>query len=175
MCRGELNAIVMMFKNYETNLMEMLNYRRQTNRAYLEWELGIVWKGLIGNYKQLTQLNIVHRDIRLAKVFFNPNSSTQPFQLVNLESARKLVKQAEAEEELMTVRGVDEASSEPVKKFIQDGVSVGLYNAYRYDLDCLIQVLLAIKALDPWQSQLRGSTDEVILELQKRHPDLQWA
>lgn len=46
--------------------------------------MAVIWKGLIGNYKQLMQQNIVHRDIRLSKILFNPNSPTQPFQFGNL-------------------------------------------------------------------------------------------
>lgn len=90
MSRGKANSVVMLFKEYETNLQEIIEYRRQANRLYTEWEIALIWRGLIANYKQLKNSGIVHRDIRLGKIFFNPKNKAQPYQLTNLESARRI-------------------------------------------------------------------------------------
>lgn len=48
---------------------------------------------------------IYHRDIRLGKIFFSPNTN-QPFQFVNLETARKINKSG-FDNDLLTVIGID--------------------------------------------------------------------
>lgn len=70
------------------------------------------------------------------------------------------------------MRGVDLTACDPIQEKIKEGENVALYDAFRYDLDCLIQVLLAIEHVDPWQSSRRSRENEVIDELKKPHPDL---
>ena len=47
---------------------------------------------------------------------------------------------------------------------------MSLYDGLRYDLDCLIQVLLAIESIDPWQAR-RDSSNPVIQELKQPLPN----
>ena len=85
MSRGKLNSLVMIFRRYETSLYEILMYRKQANSYNWNYpEILTLWKGLIYNYRQLSNSCIYHRDIRLGKILYTSESFNQPFQFVNL-------------------------------------------------------------------------------------------
>lgn len=84
MSRAKASAIVMIFKNYESSLLEIARYRQLADYHWSEAELVSLWKMVIGSYKHLKNLSISHRDIRLGKIFFTSENKNQPFQFVNL-------------------------------------------------------------------------------------------
>lgn len=92
MSRGKVSTIVMIFKNFETSLLEIARYRQLADYHWNEAELVTLWKILINNYKNLKNMSICHRDIRLGKIFYSSENKNQPFQLANLETARKVTK-----------------------------------------------------------------------------------
>lgn len=54
MSRGKLNALVMVFKYYETSLFEIMEYRKQADKYYwTEVEILHIWRSLISSYIEL--------------------------------------------------------------------------------------------------------------------------
>jgi serine/threonine protein kinase len=147
MSRGKSNTFVMIFKNYETSLLEIVRYRQLANYHWSEAELVMLWKILISNFKQLKNLSICHREIRLGKIFFTSDNRNQPYQFVNLETARKVTK-AESND-LLTVVGVDIFAERPMKEKIKSGDELAIYDPFAYDMACFIRVLLSLLNLDP--------------------------
>mgnify|MGYP003483912770 FL=1 len=116
MSRNKTNTMVMIFKNYETSLLEIVRYRQLAKYHWKEPEIVTLWKILINNYKQLASQSIVHRDIRLSNILYTPDSKSQPFQLANLSTARKITK-AESND-LLTVVGVNIFAEPPLREKI---------------------------------------------------------
>lgn len=141
----------MIFKYYEASLFEIVEYRRQAQRYYwTELELLHLWRSLISSYTDLNFCHIYHRDIRLSKVYYTPQNKSKPFQFVNLQSARKLVRNDS--DELLSVKGVNILAQAPIKYKIDSGDELALYDPLKYDIDCLISVLISTLNLDPYQS-----------------------
>lgn len=92
MSRGKANTLVMLCRNYECSLLEVVRYRQLADYHWSEAEVVSLWKMLISNYKQLSLLSICHRDIRLGKIFYNLDDRTKPFQFGNLCTARKITR-----------------------------------------------------------------------------------
>jgi hypothetical protein len=151
MSRAKACTFVMLFRNYETSLLEIARYRQLADYHWTEAELVTLWKILIANYKQLKNMSICHRDIRLGKIFYAPDNKSQPFQLANLETARKVSK-AEASD-LLTVVGVSLFAEPPMREKIENHEEVAMYDPLSYDIACLVRVLLSLLNLDPLESE----------------------
>ncbi len=147
MSRGKANTLVLLCRNYECSLLEVVRYRQLADYHWSEAEVVTLWKMLISNYRQLTILSISHRDIRLGKVFYTPDDRSRPYQFANLCTARK-VSRAEASD-LLTVVGVAPFAEPPMREKIEGGEEVGMYDPFNYDIACLVRVLLSILNLDP--------------------------
>lgn len=92
MSRGKANTLVMLCKNYECTLLEVVRYRQLADYHWTEAEVVSLWKMIVSNYRQLSLLSICHRDIRLGKIFYSPEDRTKPFQFANLSTARKMTR-----------------------------------------------------------------------------------
>jgi hypothetical protein len=113
MSRAKACTLVMIFRNYEVSLLEIVRYRQLAEYHWSEAELVTLWKLLISNYKKMKNLSICHRDIRLGKIFYTSDNRSHPFQFANLETARK-VSRAEASD-LLTVVGVSLFAESPMR------------------------------------------------------------
>jgi serine/threonine protein kinase len=147
MSRNKTNTIVMIFKNYETSLLEIARYRQLAQHHWREAEIVTLWKILVNNYKQLAIQSIVHRDIRLSNILYTPDSKSQPFHLANLSTARKITK-AESND-LLTVVGVNIFAETPLREKIESEAVLASYDPFAYDTACLIRVLLSVLNLNP--------------------------
>lgn len=142
--------MVMVFKNFECSLFEIVRYRQLAEYHWKEQELVTIWKVIINNYKQLATQSISHRQIRLSSILFTPDSKNQPFQLANLSTARKTTK-AEAND-LLTVVGVNIFAEPPLRDKIESEAVLASYDPFAYDIACLIRVLLSILNLNPLEN-----------------------
>lgn len=163
MSRGKACTFVMLFRNYEASLLEIVRYRQLADYHWSEAELVTLWKMLVANYRQLHSLAICHRDIRLGKVFFAPDNKSQPFQLANLATARKVTK-AEAND-LLTVVGVSLFAEPPLREKIENQEEVAMYDPLSYDVACLVRVLLSLLNLDPLESESLVCRNERLLPI----------
>jgi hypothetical protein len=55
-------------------------------------------------------------------------------------------------EELLSVKGINIIAEAPIKFKIESGEELAHYDPLRYDLDCLISVLISTLVLDPYQT-----------------------
>jgi serine/threonine protein kinase len=73
MSRGTMNALVMIFKYFETSLLDIMQYRKQAQGyGWNEQETMYIWMKIIKGYRELRENNIYHRDIRLSNIFYTP-------------------------------------------------------------------------------------------------------
>lgn len=161
MSRSQTHTMVLIFKNYESSLFEIVRYRQLADHPWTHPELLTLWKTLIANYRQLASQSIAHRDLRLSNVLFTPDSRSQPFQLANLANARKVTR-AEASD-LLTVVGVSVFAEPPLRDKIESGAVLASYDPFAYDAACLARLLLSTLNLNPLESG----------ELPCRNPELQ--
>lgn len=118
MTRGKTSAFVMTFKNYEVSLLEIVRYRQIADYHWTEAELVTLWKMLISNYKNLKNLSLCHREIRLGKIFYTSDNKNQPYQFANLETARKVERSDVSD--LLTVVGVNIFAESPMREKIEN-------------------------------------------------------
>jgi serine/threonine protein kinase len=151
MSRSRASVFVMLFRNYEASLLELVRYRQLADYHWSEAELVALWKAVVGSYRQLHTLSICHRDIRIGSIFFSPDNRNQPFQLANLATARKLAKPEVSD--LLTVIGVSLFAESPMREKIEGGEELAMYDPVAYDSACLLRVLLSLLNLDPLESE----------------------
>lgn len=150
MSRNKTNSMVMIFKNYEASLFDILRYRQLADHPWNHHELVALWKTIIGNYRQLAAQSICHRQIRLSNIFYTPDSKTHPYQFANLSTARK-TSRAELND-LLTVVGVNIFAEPPLREKIESEAVLASYDPFAYDAACLARVLLSILNLNPLES-----------------------
>ena len=92
MTRAKASTLVMIFRKFEVSLLEILQYRKMADYHWTEAELVTLWKILISSYKNMKNLSICHRDIRLGKIFYTSDNRGQPFQFANMDTARTVRK-----------------------------------------------------------------------------------